>query len=148
VSMIANINPSNHTYEESHNTLKYANRAKAIKVTASNKGNCVTRVDSPNDERIAELRAQNQELRQQLVLTQRKVKRQHSGSEVSIYLSIYLSIYISQLSNKEHTLSHYSGSLMEGHLKPNEQCFEHISDILFFVFYNFLWGYSDTGLYR
>jgi hypothetical protein len=76
VSMIANINPSNQSYEESHNTLKYANRAKAIKVTASSKGNRVTRMDSPNDERIAELRAQNQELRQQLVLTQRKAKRQ------------------------------------------------------------------------
>lgn len=30
--MIANINPSNLTYEDSHNTLKYANRAKNIKV--------------------------------------------------------------------------------------------------------------------
>lgn len=30
--MIANINPSHHTYEDSHNTLKYANRAKNIKV--------------------------------------------------------------------------------------------------------------------
>jgi hypothetical protein len=30
--MIANINPSHKTYEDSHNTLKYANRAKNIKV--------------------------------------------------------------------------------------------------------------------
>eukprot|EP01040_Poterioochromonas_malhamensis_P002359 gene2359-2506_t len=30
--MIANINPSDQTYEDSHNTLKYANRAKNIKV--------------------------------------------------------------------------------------------------------------------
>ena len=30
--MIANINPSNITFEDSHNTLKYANRAKNIKV--------------------------------------------------------------------------------------------------------------------
>eukprot|EP01041_Mallomonas_annulata_P004526 gene4526-8986_t len=32
VIMIANINPSHHTFEDSHNTLKYANRAKNIKV--------------------------------------------------------------------------------------------------------------------
>jgi kinesin family protein 18/19 len=30
--MIANINPSDQTYEDSHNTLKYANRAKNIKI--------------------------------------------------------------------------------------------------------------------
>ena len=30
--MIANINPSSHTYEDTHNTLKYSNRAKNIKV--------------------------------------------------------------------------------------------------------------------
>jgi hypothetical protein len=30
--MIANVNPSDCTYEDSHNTLKYANRAKSIKV--------------------------------------------------------------------------------------------------------------------
>ena len=33
--MIANINPSHLTYEDSHNTLKYANRAKNIKVNPS-----------------------------------------------------------------------------------------------------------------
>ena len=33
--MIAAINPSNHTFEESHNTLKYANRAKQIRITAT-----------------------------------------------------------------------------------------------------------------
>jgi hypothetical protein len=32
VIMIANINPSHHTFEDSHNTLKYANRAKNIKI--------------------------------------------------------------------------------------------------------------------
>jgi len=30
--MIANVNPSHVTYEDSHNTLKYSNRAKNIKV--------------------------------------------------------------------------------------------------------------------
>lgn len=29
--MIANIGPSNHCFEDTHNTLKYANRAKNIK---------------------------------------------------------------------------------------------------------------------
>ena len=33
--MIAAINPSNHTFEESHNTVKYANRAKQIRITAT-----------------------------------------------------------------------------------------------------------------
>lgn len=32
--MIANINPCNHTFEDSHNTLKYSNRAKNIKIHA------------------------------------------------------------------------------------------------------------------
>ncbi|KAH7648998.1 hypothetical protein FG379_001367 [Cryptosporidium bovis] len=36
VVMIANISPSSKTFEESHNTLKYANRAKNIKVKISN----------------------------------------------------------------------------------------------------------------
>jgi kinesin family protein 18/19 len=31
--MIANISPSSATYEETHNTLLYANRAKRIKTT-------------------------------------------------------------------------------------------------------------------
>ena len=33
--MIANIAPSNLNYEDTHNTLKYANRAKNIKTTAT-----------------------------------------------------------------------------------------------------------------
>lgn len=35
--MIANVNPSSHCYEDSHNTIKYANRAKNIKVDPSSK---------------------------------------------------------------------------------------------------------------
>ncbi|KAG5177422.1 kinesin motor domain-containing protein [Tribonema minus] len=35
VVMIANLNPSHHTYDDSHNTLHYANRAKDIKVRAA-----------------------------------------------------------------------------------------------------------------
>ncbi len=33
--MIANVNPAHSTYEDSHNTLKYANRAKEIRMTES-----------------------------------------------------------------------------------------------------------------
>ena len=33
--MIANISPSNDSYEDTHNTLKYANRAKKIKTQAT-----------------------------------------------------------------------------------------------------------------
>ena len=33
--MIANIGPSNLCYEDTHNTLKYANRAKNIKTSAT-----------------------------------------------------------------------------------------------------------------
>lgn len=33
--MIANVNPSHVFFDDSHNTLKYANRAKNIKVTSS-----------------------------------------------------------------------------------------------------------------
>ena len=33
--MIANISPASHCYEDTHNTLKYANRAKNIKTQAS-----------------------------------------------------------------------------------------------------------------
>lgn len=33
--MIANIGPSNTCYEDTHNTLKYANRAKNIKTTVT-----------------------------------------------------------------------------------------------------------------
>jgi hypothetical protein len=37
--MIVNINPSNTTFEDSHNTLKYGNRAKNIKVNPEQFGN-------------------------------------------------------------------------------------------------------------
>ena len=33
--MIANVSPANNSFEESHNTLKYANRAKNIPVSAA-----------------------------------------------------------------------------------------------------------------
>jgi len=64
LAMIAAINPCNSVYEESHNTLKYANRAKAIKIRPS--VNKRTTEDSEETMRIAELEAENQELRSRL----------------------------------------------------------------------------------
>jgi hypothetical protein len=58
--IIANINPSNDMFEDSHNTLKYANRAKCMKI----------------DPKIVRLREQNMAwpLREQHMHAQRKVK--------------------------------------------------------------------------
>jgi kinesin family protein 18/19 len=58
--MIANINPSNTTYEDSHNTLKYSNRAKNIKVNPSMKE---TKQDSTWMEREQRLREENNALK-------------------------------------------------------------------------------------
>eukprot|EP01039_Chlorochromonas_danica_P003878 gene3878-4236_t len=60
--MIANINPSDQTYEDSHNTLKYANRAKNIKVNAMVKG--VQMKETSWVERETKLRDENNQLRQ------------------------------------------------------------------------------------
>mmetsp|Transcript_17844 Transcript_17844/g.28912 ORF Transcript_17844/g.28912 Transcript_17844/m.28912 type:complete len:702 (+) Transcript_17844:196-2301(+) len=67
LSMIAAINPSNKFYEESHNTLKYANRAKDIKLKTSEFGNKTAITASSTEEiRIEELEAECQELRRRL----------------------------------------------------------------------------------
>lgn len=58
--MIANINPSHLTFEDSHNTLKYANRAKNIKVNPT--ANAAA-VESNWMQREANLRAENTALR-------------------------------------------------------------------------------------
>jgi kinesin family protein 18/19 len=64
--MIANINPSHTTFEDSHNTLKYANRAKNIKVNptanaAAVESNWMLREENLRDENKA-LRARVMEL--------------------------------------------------------------------------------------
>lgn len=58
--MIANINPSDSTYEDSNNTLKYANRAKNIKVNPTVQENAK---ESTWLERELRLRGENTELR-------------------------------------------------------------------------------------
>lgn len=60
--MIANVNPCDHTYEDSHNTLKYANRAKNIKVNPAVKGIQIKETNWV--EREAKLREENNHLRQ------------------------------------------------------------------------------------
>eukprot|EP01031_Cornospumella_fuschlensis_P022261 gene22261-27223_t len=59
--MIANINPSDLTYEDSHNTLKYANRAKNIKINPLIKETQVK--DSNWVEREMKLREENTHLK-------------------------------------------------------------------------------------
>jgi kinesin family protein 18/19 len=68
--MIANINPSHQTYEDSHNTLKYSNRAKNIKVNPfvveqSKESNWLERENNLREEN-AFLRARVQELENQI----------------------------------------------------------------------------------
>lgn len=62
--MIANINPSHHTFEDSHNTLKYANRAKNIKVNPQ-LGEQIQK-ESSWIEREARLREENAILRERV----------------------------------------------------------------------------------
>ena len=88
--MIANINPSSHTYEDTHNTLKYSNRAKNIKVNPVQRelvreGNWVEREVRLKEEnnylrnKVSELEAVVIGLREQVEL----LKSTHSTSSLS-----------------------------------------------------------------
>lgn len=69
--MIANINPSDSTFEDSHNTLKYANRAKNIKVNPV----IETQVKESNwMEREAHLRSENDMLKSRVVEMERIIQ--------------------------------------------------------------------------
>ncbi|CAM9281324.1 unnamed protein product, partial [Ectocarpus fasciculatus] len=69
--MIANINPSDKTFEDSHNTLKYANRAKNIKVDPT----VTDHVKESNwMERETRLREENMALRNQVAELQKKMQ--------------------------------------------------------------------------
>lgn len=70
--MIANINPSDATYEDSHNTLKYANRAKNIKVNPL-MAKEVSK-DSTWIEREARLREENNVLKKKIHSMEEKLK--------------------------------------------------------------------------
>jgi kinesin family protein 18/19 len=74
--MIANINPSHFTYEDSHNTLKYANRAKNIKVNptaveVTREGNWMEREET--------LRKENAYLRAKVAALEKEVRILKSG---------------------------------------------------------------------
>jgi hypothetical protein len=74
--MIANINPSHLTYEDSHNTLKYANRAKNLKVNPVMKD---TVKDNNWIEREARLRDENEQLRQRVQELERIIAGMNGG---------------------------------------------------------------------
>lgn len=69
--MIANLNPSDQTYEDSHNTLKYANRAKNIKVNPAVKG--LQMKETSWVEREMRFREENAHLRQTIRALEDKV---------------------------------------------------------------------------
>lgn len=69
--MIANINPSDLTYEDSHNTLKYANRAKNIKINPVVKESQVK--DCSWVEREVKLREENAHLKAVIQQLERQV---------------------------------------------------------------------------
>lgn len=69
--MIANVNPADSTYEDSLNTLKYANRAKNIKVNATVKESAK---DTTWVEREARFREENAQLRARVKELEAKVK--------------------------------------------------------------------------
>jgi kinesin family protein 18/19 len=64
--MIANISPAANVFEETHNTLKYANRAKNIKTKITRNVHAVESHIANYQSIINELRAEVQQLRQQL----------------------------------------------------------------------------------
>lgn len=72
--MIANINPSDSTYEDSHNTLKYANRAKNIKVNPIANKEIVNKDNQNWIEREMKLIDENNKLKKIIVSLEDKVK--------------------------------------------------------------------------
>lgn len=65
--MIANVNPSHAMFDESHNTLKYANRAKNIKIRPKMH---VTTAEMTYQQRIEKLESENVQLRTSLATVQ------------------------------------------------------------------------------
>lgn len=82
--MIANINPSDKTFEDSHNTLKYANRAKNIKVDPT-----VTDVVKESNwvERESRLREENEALRSQVALLMKQMQMLHESGEADFHVA-------------------------------------------------------------
>lgn len=77
--MICNINPSHVTYEDSHNTLKYANRAKNIKVNPVMKESTK---ESNWMEREEKLREENAALRKRVAELERELAAYRNGEAI------------------------------------------------------------------
>eukprot|EP00002_Diphylleia_rotans_P022956 TRINITY_DN4509_c0_g1_i3.p1 TRINITY_DN4509_c0_g1~~TRINITY_DN4509_c0_g1_i3.p1 ORF type:complete len:751 (+),score=179.87 TRINITY_DN4509_c0_g1_i3:64-2316(+) len=109
--MIANISPASNQFEETVNTLKYANRAKNIKVSATKKIKNVSYHVSEYQKIISELRNEIFELKKQLVVS---VPKHPSGEshEGDLSRSQLLRQRRNSLEEKK-TLDRFQGDLME-----------------------------------
>ena len=100
--VIANINPSHFTYEDSHNTLKYSNRAKNIKV---NPVALEQKQESNWMEREAALRSENAFLRSKVLELEAEVKMLRERTHVHSF-----SDSITTMTSSTHVMSSLSSS--------------------------------------
>ena len=104
--MIANVNPCDSVFEDSHNTLKYANRAKMIKIKPGEVRLLTQEV--PWHEREARLKADNETMRRELeelkacLLSQQQQQHGGCGGGAS---SSSLSSFSRQLAHRHDTSS-------------------------------------------
>ncbi|KNC98531.1 uncharacterized protein SPPG_06224 [Spizellomyces punctatus DAOM BR117] len=89
VVMITNISPSSFHYDETHNTLKYANRAKNIKTKVEQNSIDVTAHLAQYPKIISELKAEVEVLRQQLGKASRDSSGEENGKEPGIRTDIF-----------------------------------------------------------
>lgn len=102
--MIANVNPSHLTYEDSHNTIKYANRSKSIKVNPTMKENTK---ELSGVEREQKLKQENEFLRQRVIELESIVKQLQRAPPVG-----FIAKSISELESEDNdpTISAEKGS--------------------------------------
>jgi kinesin family protein 18/19 len=81
--MIANINPSHLTYEDSHNTLKYANRAKNIKVNPLAKESIK---DSSILEKLTRLTNENEYLRAKVLKLEEIIQQFNNNENSNVFV--------------------------------------------------------------
>ncbi|GLD92945.1 hypothetical protein PINS_up001537 [Pythium insidiosum] len=81
--MIANVNPSHACFDESHNTLKYANRAKNIKIRPKMH---VMTAEMTYQQRIEKLERENVQLRNALAKAQTELENQSLSKRKSVHL--------------------------------------------------------------
>lgn len=109
--MIANVNPSDTTYEDSHNTLKYSNRAKNIKVNPLIKinakdSNWLEREIALRDE-IAMLR--NKVIELELVIVNMKNEKKNYNNDISIEKISNESAFVEEVNenNKSNSIGYW-----------------------------------------